>query len=46
MKFTTKKTRAEVVEAFGSDWHKIVKVDGGYMLFEAHGEYETWRRQK
>lgn len=46
MKFTAKKTSADVVEAFGFDWYKIVKVDGGYMLFESREEYETWRRQK
>lgn len=25
---------------------KIVKVDGGYMCFEAVTDYETWRAQK
>ena len=25
---------------------KIVKVTGGYMVFDTHAEYETWRQQK
>lgn len=25
---------------------KIVKVDGGYMVFESQADYETWKNQK
>ena len=46
MKFISAKTRAEVIERMGFDWYKIVKVEGGYMLFETRGAYQTWRAQK
>ena len=31
MKFAQKTSRQDVVDAYGFDWYKIVKVDGGYM---------------
>ena len=46
MIFLNVKTKSEVTERKGKDWYKIVKVDGGYMLFETRIEYETWKKQK
>ena len=46
MKFAQKTSRQDVVEAYGFDWYKIVKVDGGYMLFESQQEYKAWKNQK
>lgn len=37
--------RAEAVKA--CPWAaKIIKVDGGYMAFESHDDYKTWKNQK
>jgi hypothetical protein len=43
--FTEAKTRREAARAY--PWYvRIVKVDGGYMVFESEADYQTWRRQK
>jgi hypothetical protein len=44
--FVVCKTHAEAIDAKGSDWAKIVKVDGGYMFFESMADYKTWKNQK
>ena len=46
MKFAQKTTRKDVIEAYGFDWYKILKVDGGYMLFESVQEYKMWKKQR
>lgn len=39
------KTRKEVVKEY-PDHVKIVKVTGGYAVFETWTDYETWKKQK
>lgn len=43
--FVQNASRKEVVAQHPSAV-KIVKVEGGYKVFESLGEYETWRKQK
>ena len=45
-KFTEAKTLAEAKQNIGSDWAKIVKVDGGYIGFETITDYKIWKNQK
>lgn len=45
-KFVVAKNKAEVAERCGYDWYKVVKVTGGYLLFETRAAYDTWRKQK
>ena len=45
-KFVVAKNKAEVTERFGFDWYRIVRVEGGYLLFETRAAYDTWRKQK
>lgn len=44
-KFVQCKTKADVIEKYGHDWFKIIKVDGGYMLFDTRQDYQTWIKQ-
>jgi len=44
-RFVEAKTRREA-ERKAPDAAKIVKVTGGYMAFDTHDDYETWRKQK
>lgn len=46
IKFVTAKTKTDVTSQYGFDWAKIVKVDGGYMLFDTITAYKTWVAQK
>ena len=46
MKFIQKTSGEDAIEAYGFDWYKIIKVDGGYMLFESPQEYKVWKNQK
>lgn len=39
------KDRKAVAEAYPAA-AKIIKVEGGWAVFETLAEYETWRRQK
>lgn len=39
-------TNRKQVAAEHSDAAKIVKVDGGYMVFMTIAEYQTWKNQK
>jgi hypothetical protein len=43
--FVESKSRKEVVAAY-PDAAKIVKVCGGYKVFETIADYETWKNQK
>ena len=45
IKYANGKTRKQVKEEY-PDHAKIVKVDGGYAIFETWDEYYTWRNQK
>jgi hypothetical protein len=36
----------EVKQATASWADKIVKVDGGWLVFESVSDYETWKNQK
>ena len=45
IKFINDKTRKEVVKEY-PDHVKIVKVTGGYAVFETWDDYETWKNQK
>jgi len=45
-KFVEAKTKAEAKQSAGFDWSKIVKVSGGYMMFETMDEYKTWKNQR
>ena len=45
-KFVQKAKKSDVTEAYGFDWYKIVKVEGGYMLFNSVNDYKTWKLQK
>lgn len=40
------KTKAELNQRMGFDWAKIVRVDGGWMLFDTIQAWKTWRNQK
>ena len=44
-KFVQKAKKSDVIEAFGFDWYKIVKVDGGFMLFSDANDYKIWKSQ-
>lgn len=46
VKFVQKAKKSDVIEAYGRDWYKIVKVEGGYMLFNSVNDYKTWKSQK
>ena len=46
MIFVDAKTRQEVTDRKGFDWAKIVKVEGGYALFETLTDYKVWKGQK
>lgn len=39
------KSRAEVAKSYPSAV-KILRVDGGWIVFETYTDYETWRNQK
>ena len=45
IKFINDKTRKEVVKEY-PDHVKIVKVTGGYAVFETWTDYENWKNQK
>ena len=45
MTFVQASTRAKVVRDHAGA-AKIVKVDGGYMVFETLDEYERWQAQQ
>ena len=45
-KFVQKAKKSDVTEAYGFDWFKIVKVKGGYMLFNDVDDYKVWKAQK
>ena len=45
-KFVQKAKKSDVIEAYGFDWFKIVKVDGGFMLFSDANDYKLWKNQK
>ena len=45
IKYVNGKTRKQVKEEY-PDHVKIVKVEGGYAVFETWDDYETWRNQK
>jgi hypothetical protein len=38
-------SEAEVKKAAGS-YAKIVRVDGGWLVFDTMTDYDTWRKQK
>lgn len=45
IKFVKAETWTDVVERFGVDWYKIVKVDGCWVLFNDRKEYEAWKKK-
>jgi hypothetical protein len=45
MIIVTNQSRKQVVEQYPSAV-KVVKVDGGYAVFESWPDYTTWRNQK
>ena len=45
MKFVATTNRNQVKKDY-PEAEKIVKVDGGYMVFDNQEEYETWKNQK
>ena len=45
IKYVYQKTRKQVKEDY-QDHVKIVKVTGGYAVFETWDDYETWKNQK
>lgn len=45
-KFVQKAKKSDVIEAYGFDWYKIVRVDGGFMLFSDANDYNLWKNQK
>jgi hypothetical protein len=45
MTFVQASTRAKVVRDHAGE-AKIVKVDGGYMVFETLDEYDAWMAQR
>ena len=45
-KFVDAKNRAELAERVGRDWARVVKVEGGYMVFDTLDDYRTWKGQK
>ena len=46
-KFIQAKSRAEALKAVGGDASTIiVKVNGGYMVFETVQDLKTWKNQK
>ena len=45
IKYANGKTRKQVKEKY-PDHVKIVKVYGGYAIFETWNDYEIWRNQK
>lgn len=45
MKFTQTKSRKQV-KMENQDAAKIIKVDGGYIIFATMTEWQTWIKQK
>lgn len=46
MKFVDAKDKKEVVKKIGYTPEKIVKIEGGYAVFDTITEYETWKKQR
>ena len=45
-KFVQKAKKSDVTEAYGFDWFKIVKVEGGYLLFSDANDYKIQKTKK
>jgi hypothetical protein len=45
-KFTEAKTKREAEQNIGTDFAKMVKVDGGYLAFQTMADYRIWKGQK